>query len=111
MPTPLPTFDEWFEAKYGQTFEERHQHYGAWHDDVIRALSRETRDYISEMAALAAEPKPPINMPAHREAFRLYCWRRLAIRWTDTEPMPSVVLADWSAWQAAVEYVHGVKAR
>lgn len=45
----LPTFDEWFLAKYGGTFNELHQAAGMRYDDAFMALSRSMRDYVSEL--------------------------------------------------------------
>lgn len=45
-----PTFDEWFAAKnHGMTFEEMYQIGGLQFTDTMRALTRETRDYVTEM--------------------------------------------------------------
>jgi hypothetical protein len=47
-----PTFDEWFFARYGMTFEQMHMipHYSQL-SDIVSALVRETRDYVTEMVA------------------------------------------------------------
>ena len=43
-----PTFDDWYLAKYGTSFDEDHMHPGALISVALRALAREMRDYISE---------------------------------------------------------------
>lgn len=44
-----PTFDEWFIAKYGSTFEEIHMLDGMMINAGMKALTRCMRDYVSEM--------------------------------------------------------------
>lgn len=53
----FPTFDEWFEQKYGETFNKSHQYTGNTYDNAFRALTREMRDYVSEMVAQSV-PNP-----------------------------------------------------
>jgi hypothetical protein len=46
----IPTFDEWFEKKYGATFEKMHM--AGWMPITtsMKELSRYMREYVSEMA-------------------------------------------------------------
>lgn len=43
------TFDEWFEKKHGLTFKEMHEFTGNTYDAYLRALTKELRDYVSDM--------------------------------------------------------------
>ena len=43
------TFDEWFEKKHGETFKEMYEYTGNTYDACFRALTRELRDYVSDM--------------------------------------------------------------
>lgn len=51
----VPTFDEWFKEKNGNTFEETHMMPGAHVVDGLLALARELRDYASEMMQQAKQ--------------------------------------------------------
>lgn len=51
----VPTFDEWFEKKYGQSFEDMYMHPGASVAHTLLVLGRKMRDYISEVAKNAGE--------------------------------------------------------
>jgi len=44
-----PTFDEWFEAKYGVTFDRMYLRRGMDLTSSFVALSREMRAYLDEM--------------------------------------------------------------
>lgn len=46
---PLPTFDEWFKAREGVSFEEVYM--GPYHhiDRAMKALTRALQDYTTEM--------------------------------------------------------------
>lgn len=45
----VPTFDEWFKAKYFHTFEEMHCCYSMRIDDAMIALTRYVREYVTEI--------------------------------------------------------------
>lgn len=47
----MPTFDEWFKAKYGSTFERLHQASMTPYDHTVRALTEATREYVTEAVA------------------------------------------------------------
>lgn len=53
----LPTFDEWFFARYGATFDELYQRPELRVSDAISALTRETRDYLTDMVSKAHAPR------------------------------------------------------
>lgn len=57
-PSELPTFDEWHQSRYGESFEGRHMHPYARIDAAMRELARELRDYTTEMARAARTPQP-----------------------------------------------------
>lgn len=43
------TFDEWFKAKYGATFEELHMQPYSFINETMRVLANEVRAYVSEV--------------------------------------------------------------
>lgn len=45
----IPTFDEWFEKKYGQSFKDMYMHPGASITHAMLMLAQEMRDYVSEV--------------------------------------------------------------
>lgn len=51
----LPTFDEWFEAKHGGPWDHFYEKPGTLISLSFRALSRELREYTSEMMQRLAQ--------------------------------------------------------
>ena len=49
----IPTFDEWFMARFGSSFDSLYQQEGMRYEDCVRALSQHGRDYLSYVATLA----------------------------------------------------------
>lgn len=57
MTDELPTFDEWFEEKYGETFEACYVVDGILANSVHRAVWRHGAEYLSDMVKrIAAAP-------------------------------------------------------
>lgn len=46
----MPTFDEWHTQKYGCSFESKWERPGMMLQDSLKALSKELRNYVSELA-------------------------------------------------------------
>lgn len=67
----LPAFDEWYEAKMRQTFEEQWMRGGMPIWPAMKALSIAMRDYMTEMARLAAaqHSKDDPKTPGERQGF------------------------------------------
>ena len=67
----LPTFDEWYEAKLGQSFEALWMQDWMQIDHGMRALTVAIRDYMTEMARLAAakNSKDDPKTPGGRQGF------------------------------------------
>lgn len=47
---PIPTFDDWYAAKYGASFDDSIGYPLVRVDDYMYALGKAMRDYISEVA-------------------------------------------------------------
>lgn len=58
MSAPVPSFDEWFLAKYGRTFKEAHCQPGMWINDSMEAMANHARDYLTDMVARVVSPQP-----------------------------------------------------
>lgn len=54
----IPTFDEWFKEKYGESFEDRYVFPSAFTNDIHRAMWRHGAEYLSEIVrASCAAPR------------------------------------------------------
>lgn len=57
----VPTFEEWFEATYFQTFDYRYCHGGVSHDGILIAHIRHSREYMQAQLQAIADQQPELK--------------------------------------------------